>query len=222
MLAQLIIHINMKKLSKLYKQILTEELTYRYADTTGPEDDEYEVGMVKEGASPIVAYHGTKNKIDTFSDEFVGGKEATDQEGPGIYFTTKAEEALRYATPNGFVYKVELTPRKTLSDKMGFDFDYLTGPITKLIKMLPNWKAIANSYDEGLEEFVYMMTSMGQSEKEVFINLYYQYFRENAILFVRGMVKLGYDALYLPSKDGGAHIAVYNPNIINVVDVKQL
>lgn len=187
------------KLSKIYKEILNESYETKF-----------------------IAYHGSLEKIDKFSDEFVGGKEAKDQEGPGIYFTTKAEEAFNYAKPNGFIYKVNLKPRKMLSDKMGFDFDHLTKPITKLIKMLPNWKAIANSYDEGLDEFIYMLTSMGQSEKEVFINLYYEYFRGNAQLFIRGMVSLGYDALYLPSKGGGAHIAVYNPNIIDVVEVKTL
>jgi hypothetical protein len=36
------------KLRQIYKEILNEELTYRHANTTGPEDDEYEIGMVKE------------------------------------------------------------------------------------------------------------------------------------------------------------------------------
>lgn len=36
------------KLNKLYNEILNEELTYRHANTNGVEDDEYEIGMVKE------------------------------------------------------------------------------------------------------------------------------------------------------------------------------
>jgi hypothetical protein len=33
-------------------------------------------------------FHGSPTKITKFMDDFVGGKEANDQEGPGIYFTT--------------------------------------------------------------------------------------------------------------------------------------
>ena len=40
---------------------------------------------------PIIAYHGTNNKIDKFVTDFVGGQNAMDQEGPGIYFTTKGK-----------------------------------------------------------------------------------------------------------------------------------
>jgi hypothetical protein len=38
----------MIKLNKIYKEILSEELTNRHTNTTGPEDDEYEIGIVKE------------------------------------------------------------------------------------------------------------------------------------------------------------------------------
>jgi hypothetical protein len=36
------------KLNKIYKEILNEELTNRYTNQTGVEDDVYEIGMVKE------------------------------------------------------------------------------------------------------------------------------------------------------------------------------
>lgn len=38
----------MIKLNKIYTELLNEELTYRHCNTTGEEDDEYEIGMVKE------------------------------------------------------------------------------------------------------------------------------------------------------------------------------
>lgn len=38
----------MMKLTKIYQQVLKEELTYRHANSNGAEDDEYEIGMVKE------------------------------------------------------------------------------------------------------------------------------------------------------------------------------
>jgi len=38
----------MKKLNKIYKEILTEDLEYTHSNTKGEEDDEYQIGMVKE------------------------------------------------------------------------------------------------------------------------------------------------------------------------------
>lgn len=218
----------MKKLNKIYKEILTEDLEYAHSNTKGEEDDEYQIGMVKEvnENDVIIAYHGTPQKISRFVDDFVGGPNATDQEGPGIYFTTKSEEAIKYATPNGYVYKVELHPKKLLSNNKGFDSQNLSKSVLRLIKMAPNWKGIAMGYDddinEGLNEMVYRFINMGGSERGVFIKLYHEVFKENPKIFVKGMVKLGYDALFLASNDGnGGHIVVYNPRIIKIVDIKQ-
>jgi len=218
----------MKKLSKIYKEVLNEDLEYAHVTDAGPESDYFEIGAeINEGANQvIVAYHGSPTKISKFSDNFVGGNDATDQEGPGIYFTTKIDEAMGYAKQGGYIYTVELHPKNMLSDKMGQGFEHLKPAVTKLIKSSPNWKGLAMGYDddvnEGLNELVYQFIGMGQSEKEVFVNLYHEVFKENAVLFVRGMVKLGYDALYLPAKDEGGHIVVYNPKIIKVLNQKQV
>jgi len=220
----------MKKLSKIYQEIINEDLEYAHVTDAGPESDYFEIGAesMNEGdeTNVITAYHGTPQQITKFSDEFAGSKEATDQEGPGIYFTTKLDEAIKYATHGGYVYTVDLHPRKMLSSEMGSDFEYLKSSVTKLIKTAPNWKGMAMGYDEdineGLNELVYQFISMGQSEKEVFVNLYHEVFKQHPHLFVRGMVKLGYDALYLPSRDEGGHIVVYNPKIIKVLNEKQI
>ena len=58
-----------------------------------------------------IVYHGTNSDIQKFSDEFVGKEEATDQEGPGIYFTTLKEESEMYGKN---LYSVKLTPRKLM------------------------------------------------------------------------------------------------------------
>ena len=59
-------------------------------------------GLINEGNN-IVAYHGSREKIKKFTDKFVGGAEARDQEGPGIYFTTEEQEALDYAKGGGYL-----------------------------------------------------------------------------------------------------------------------
>ena len=42
------------KLTKIYNAVLNEELTYRHSNSKGPEDDEYEVGMVEELSLPTM------------------------------------------------------------------------------------------------------------------------------------------------------------------------
>ena len=47
----------MKKLNKIYKEILNEDLTYSSASTTGEEDDEYEIGKIVEISIPNLRIH---------------------------------------------------------------------------------------------------------------------------------------------------------------------
>ena len=59
-----------------------------------------------------VAYHGSTAKINKFIDDFVGGKDAIDQHGPGIYFTSSINNARYYGE---YVYTVKLAPKKIVS-----------------------------------------------------------------------------------------------------------
>lgn len=205
-------------------ELLREDLKYWYSGNATK--DKFDVGIkndiVAESNKNIVAYHGSPHKISSFSDEFVGGKEATDQEGPGIYFTTSVDEARKYTGDGGYLYKVQLTPKKLLSDDPNFDLDYLNKPITQLIKMAPNWKQVARGYDEGIDEMIYKYVGMSQSEKEAFVNLFNDVYSNNAVSYVRNMVKLGYDGVYLPSRDGGAHIVIYNLSVIKLLDIEKI
>ena len=78
--------------------------------------------LLREGLSNVneivkgdyTVYHGSPNKIAKFTDDFVGRKEATDLNGPGIYFTTSENEARGYAGTGGYVYKVKLHVDKLL------------------------------------------------------------------------------------------------------------
>ena len=178
------------------------------------------------GGTKTKAYHGTTHKITKFSSAFVGGSEAVDQEGPGIYFTTSFDEATEYGKGGGVVYQVELSYNRLVSDKPSMDLDYLIPPITKLIKMAPDWKRVARGYDddleEGLSEMVHRYVGMAQSEKEAFVVMYGEVYKETPVAYVKNMVKLGYDGVYLPTADGGAHIIIYKPSSIKVTGEKQI
>ena len=227
------------------KQRLKEDLNRYYQAKPNAISDKYQIGeyddydfddygfddldIIDEPIKPskkisgdIKAFHGSPHKISNFSDEFVGGEEANDQEGPGIYFTTDSSDAVKYAEGGGYVYEVNLKVNNLVSNEPKSNLEYLTKPITKLIKMNPNWKNVAKGYDEGLDDMVAQYIHMAQSEKEAFVAVYMNVYKENATMFVRNMVKLGYDGLYLPMKDEGAHIVIYNPSLIRVVNSKQI
>lgn len=163
----------------------------------------------------IVAYHGSPNKIDKFINDFVGGKEAIDQEGPGIYFTTDEQDASQYGEN---IYKVTLKPRKLLSDK---SLKGITrNDVMKLIKMKGDWKDDAMNWDEnpmvGLRMSIDAIFDQNNA-KDIITQVYIEYYRYNPIDYVNNAAALGFDGIML-SKDWGAqHIIVYNPNIIEVI-----
>ena len=58
-------------------------------------------------------YHGSNTKISSFVDDFVGGRDAEDLGGPGIYFSSSRENAQHYGE---HVYEAVITPRKLLTE----------------------------------------------------------------------------------------------------------
>jgi len=182
------------KIVELYNQILTEA-------TKG---------------SPIVAYHGSTHKFSSFTDEFVGGKDATDQEGPGIYFTTSLKDASAYGE---FLYKVTLTPRKLLDASP--NIGKYRSIVTRLTKMAPNWKETAQNWAEnperGVINFVNSILQFNENEKDLFQQVWFDFYRYSPVEYVRNVVKLGYDGIIIDGYNTDKtvkHIIVYNPAII--------
>lgn len=162
-------------------------------------------------------FHGSKTKITKFVDEFVGGKEAIDQEGPGIYFTTSEDEAYGYGEN---IYSVTLTPR-LLFDETPTNTKKLRPLITKLAKMAPDWEESAQNYDEdpsrGLIDFVESTLNYNDNEKDCLLQVWIDFYRNNTVDYVRNCVKLGIDGIIVQKEYKNAkHVIVYNPSIINV------
>lgn len=168
---------------------------------------------VKGGS--FVAYHGSKTKIANFSDEFVGSKEAVDQEGPGIYFTSSKEEANRYGE---FVYSVILSPR-VLLDKTPTNPTKLRPLVNKMVMMAPEWEMHAQNYDEnpkrGASQFIESALEYNDTEKDVAQQIWYDFYKNEPVDYVRNMVKMGIDGLLVPKEyDNVTHYIIYNPSII--------
>ena len=171
-------------------------------------------------------YHGSNHLINKFSDEFVGAEEATDQEGPGIYFTTSKEDAEGYGN---YVYSVKLNGNKFLDDKNSSE-KANKNHLLKMIKMSENWREKAQNYDYnpdiGARAAVNGAVEYNETEKDAFLQIWIDFYRYETVDFVRNMVKLGYDGLVVDgyggySDDDKKHIIVYNPNIIEILETSQ-
>lgn len=161
-------------------------------------------------------FHGSPKKIINFSDEFVGGKEATDQEGPGIYFTTSQTEATRYGEN---IYNVVLKPN-LLFDQVRINKAKLRPYIKKLVMMAEDWEVSAQNWDEnpiiGLNEFIEGCLRYNDNEKDCILQVWVDFYRYNPVEYVRNCVNLGIDGIIVNKDyDNIKHIIVYNPLIIN-------
>lgn len=162
-------------------------------------------------------YHGSNHIIEKFTDEYVGQETAKDQEGPGIYFTSLKENAESYGK---YTYKVILRPKKLINsaNKKVVSVKNIAG----LIKMSPNWKEDAQNWDEninkGLATAIKDIIDYAENEKDLYQQIWIDFFRYNPIEFVRGMVKLGFDGQFIDRNEGVYHIIMYNPNAIEIIE----
>lgn len=166
-----------------------------------------------------LAYHGSDNKIDKFTDEYAGKEEATDQEGPGIYFTTKFEDARGYGE---YVHIVRLSPRKLLDESDHNDIP--RDQIVNLIKNSSDWETQAQNWSEdpesGVEIAVDSIFEYAENEKDLFQQIWYDFFRNDPLTYVREMVRLGYDGQIIDKSNDVKHLIIYNPNIIEIRDIE--
>lgn len=144
--------------------------------------------------APITAYHGSPTQIAKFTDEFVGGKDALDQEGPGIYFTSSWKNARSYGE---YVYTVKLSPKKIVSNKEGKNASLKE--IQWLIKQAPDWESTAQNWDEnpriGFQKAAQDMIQYNETPHQQFLQVWIDFYRNNPVDYVRNMSKLGYDAV---------------------------
>jgi hypothetical protein len=181
----------------------------------------------EDDSSVIKGYHGTKDSINKF--KFTNVPDARNQEGPGIYFTINYDSAKTYAGEGGYVYTVDLTPKKLLRNVPleKVDKKILKDEVVNLIKMAPNWKQIALNYgdtvDEGIDGMLYKYIDNSRIKRQVFISVFEDLYRNNPDAYVKNMVKLGYDGVYLKSKDGSKdNYAIYNPSVIKLIKTEKI
>ncbi len=161
-------------------------------------------------------YHGSKVLFKEFSDEFIGVKDANDEDGAGIYLTNNIEEAKMYGK---YLYYLKLTSNKKVPMTGEVDLDVAI----EFIKKSPRYELSMSNYDENID--VALKNFMGYIEHdrltnpyEFFQKVWYDVYRYEEIAWARNMVDIGYDYAVVKKRES-SHIVVYNPKIINIIDV---
>ena len=168
----------------------------------------------------ITVYHGSETQITNFVMDFVGGRDANDLEGPGIYFTNSETDAAYYGN---HIHKAILKPRKLLKkNPIGGTFNEL---IT-LAKTAPEWEYTAQNWNEnpnkGIVEAIKDFIKYNDNQKDRFLQVWIDFYKNDPIEYVRNCVKLGYDGIVVDKgheTDGiyVKHYIIYNPSIIEKV-----
>jgi hypothetical protein len=169
---------------------------------------------------PTEWYHGTPSPITSFSDEFVGN--GIDQEGPGIYLTSNYEDAVGYARKSesgtGVVYQLELNFRKLVP----LNKKAIRKEIIQMIDWAPELETFLSNWDENPKKAKLIALNSILNSKNAhdsFQSVWFDFYKNSPIDYVRNMVSLGYDGVMVPrSFMNTKHIIVYNPRIIKVVD----
>lgn len=140
------------------------------------------------------------------------------QEGPGFYFTSSEQDAQRYVTDQGELYKVELNLKKTVP----LEGTIPALQIKKLIQMAPNLEETLMDWDENPEkafrDAYSSILNYTKNPHDAFQQVWYDFYHRYGadVDYLQNMVKLGYDGVLIQKADSVTHAVVFNPNSIKI------
>ncbi|MBQ8997221.1 MAG: hypothetical protein IJ086_00850 [Clostridium sp.] len=172
----------------------------------------------------MILYHGTKQKFDKFSLDYIG--QNARNEGPGIYLTDSKDVARSYAYDNGFVLTIEFNGKKPLSSKeitlSRNELKYLILSLHEEDNYLDNINDISYyGFERVLNEAIDMslndndndcdlISEIGNtlgSHKLVLDTLYYKLGYDHIVTKATWGYDLGQENIYV----------VFNPDVLNII-----
>lgn len=187
----------------------------------------------------VIAYHGSANKFNDFSIEFVG--KGDDREGPGIYFTSHKENAEHFKTKQGQIVTARLHLNKVLKTSGKINYD----EVEKMIAMsfgIDNLNEVDKISEEQFHDsqlvdwgedinLALFMALKNLRKRSVgpidaFQNVWIDFYRNNPVKFVQNMTTIGYDGLFvdrhspLYSNPNVRHYIIYNKNCIEILGIE--
>lgn len=167
-----------------------------------------------------VWFHGRAARSTRFDLERVGDRYATNQEGPGFYFTTDRTEALGYAHPSGVVLQAKLRVPRWVSTTAKPD----RAEVERLMRASPVYEDALTDWDESparAHQKALRGILTAENQHAAFLNVWGEFYRradENPA-YLRALVKLGYGGVYIPNPHGAPHAVVFSPDFLEGVTV---
>lgn len=166
-------------------------------------------------------YHGSSAPIGKFHLEAAGGKEAIDQEGPGIYLTSSIEDARRYGK-HVHTISVKLVKSRMMPDKRKLNPEW----IRVLMKRAPESEDTLTNWGENPAQALNaavdsIMDSYGPSEyRKALEQIWYDFYKGHEQVWFSKMRVAGWDGFIVnkPS-DGVKHLICFNPDILEITGV---
>jgi len=155
-------------------------------------------------------YHGSPKEFDAFSLDFVG--DGLDQHGPGFYFTSSYDNAFMYGNVKKYIVTIDKEPKL----KGGINRE----EIKKLMKWAPDLEDSLTNWAENPKiafdkAFNAMINT--DSQYNAFLNVWYDFYRNNTKQYLINISKLGYDGIILNQNQGIKYYIMFNPNKIKKV-----
>jgi hypothetical protein len=179
----------------------------------------------------IIAYHGTPFNFESFDYSTVGAGD--DQEGPGFYFTTSRNDALKYAlksqsVPAPRILKVSLTLGKLVLDKGKTP----RKQVEQLIDWAPDLEDTLTNWDEepGLAKIKAINAMLAYSSPRlVFQSIWADFYRKDPAGYLSSMRALGYTGQkivhkgFLSSGDKSvSHYTIYDRDAVEILEIEDL
>lgn len=182
--------------------------------------ENYDTGKLSD-INHKIWYHGRVVKNSTFSLDYVGKKEAMDQEGPGFYFTNSYKNAMRYAEHRGIILtcKISYRVKKLLTEKSR----PLKDVCQQLIWNSPDRDYRLQNWDENPSKAMTIaLATYMQNDKAIdayltIKNDFYPLGKE----YLKIISKF-YDGHVVKREGGVLHLIIYNPDLISVIDIHEL
>jgi len=159
-------------------------------------------------------YHGSVKPRDAWDLTGVGLEGATDQEGPGLYFTTDLKDAMMYGEYIAIV-RLQLLKNRTVP---------ISGPVSemsvrRLIRKAPDLADSLTNWDENpnraLDKAGQLITESSDNPHDAYQSVYADFYDGHPREFFKALWM--YDGVVVPRAGGIFHAIVYKPEIIKTV-----
>lgn len=162
-------------------------------------------------------YHGSNQPISEFSLDFIGRAEAIDQEGPGIYLTSSAQDAMKYGK-HVHIVKVKVVKSRLMPERRTLNSEFIRG----LIYKSPNRDDVLQNWDENPQRALVaatrsIMDSYGPNEyREALEQIWADFYRGHEKQWLSRMRSLGWDGFLLDRQDGVKHLISFVPENLTI------